>query len=141
MIWKQQATLEGLQTGISHCMPGFLGIEFLEIGTDFLLAKMPVDERTTQPFGILHGGASAVLSESLGSIAASLCVEDVSKKTVVGVEINANHLRSAKQGEWVYGKVSPLKVGRKLQVWQTEVTNEVGKLICVSRLTVAVIER
>lgn len=141
MIWKQEATLDGLQTSISHCMPGYLGITFLEIGADFIRAKMPVDERTTQPFGILHGGASAVLSESLGSIAASLCLDDPSKKTVVGIEINANHLRSARQGEWVYGKASPLKVGRKIQVWQTEVTNEAGKLVCVSRLTVAVVER
>ncbi len=121
-------------------MPGFLGIEVIEVGPDFLLAKMPVDERTTQPFGILHGGASVVLSESLGSIASTLCV-DLGQYSIVGIEVNANHLRSVPHGNWVYGRVTPIKVGRRLQVWNTEITNEEGKLVCTSRLTVAVIEK
>lgn len=116
-----------------------LGIEFLEIGDDWVTARMPVDHRTHQPFGILHGGASVVLAESLGSIASLLCLKDPEKQRAVGVEINANHIRSVKEG-WVYGKVTPLHIGRTTQVWDIKITNEAGKLVCVSRLTCAVIE-
>lgn len=141
MIWKHEATLEGLQLSSAQCMPSHVGIEYTEIGADYILAKMPVDERTTQPFGILHGGASVVLAETLGSVAGTLCLDDPQTQTIVGVEINANHLRPAKKGEWVYGKVTPIKIGRTMQVWHTEITNDQGKKICVSRLTVAVIKR
>ncbi len=140
MIWKTNTTVEIVNQSSSHCMPGFLGIEITEIGADFLLAKMPVDERTTQPFGILHGGASVVLSESLGSVASTLCI-DLAKNAIVGVEVNANHLRPVPKGKWVYARVSPIKIGRRLHVWNTEITNEEGKLVCTSRLTVAVIEQ
>lgn len=115
-----------------------LGIEFLEIGDDYVTARMPVDHRTHQPFGILHGGASVVLAESLGSVASLLCLEDPEKQRAVGVEINANHIRSVREG-WVYGKVTPLHIGRSTQVWDIKITNEEGKLVCVSRLTCAVI--
>lgn len=118
-------------------MADFLDIEIVEMGDDFITAKMPVDERTIQPFGLLHGGASCVLAETLGSIAGTFCV-DISKQMVVGIEINANHIRSAKKGEFVYGTVKPIHVGASTQVWAIEIFNEQKKLICVSRLTCAV---
>ena len=104
-IWKQQATLEFLNAFGPNTLSGHLGIEFTEIGDDFLIAKMPVDSRTVQPFGILHGGASVVLAETLGSVASTLCIADLTKQTAVGLEINANHLRSVRSG-FVYGKVT-----------------------------------
>ena len=118
-----------------------LGIEYVEMGDDFITAKMPVDHRTVQPFRILHGGASVALAETLGSVAAILCLEPDSKKQVVGVEINANHLSSAREGTWVYGTVKPIRVGRTMQVWNIEIKDEKGKLVCISRLTIAVVER
>ena len=118
-----------------------LGIEYVEMGDDFITAKMPVDHRTVQPFRILHGGASVALAETLGSVAAILCLEPDSKKQVVGVEINANHLSSAREGTWVYGTVKPIRVGRTMQVWNIEIKDEQGKLVCISRLTIAVVER
>jgi 1,4-dihydroxy-2-naphthoyl-CoA hydrolase len=100
---------------------------------------MPVDHRTKQPFGLLHGGASVVLAETLGSFAASISV-DMEKYQCVGLEINANHIRSVKEG-YVYGKATPLHVGRQTQVWEIRITNEAGQLVCVSRITIAVLER
>ncbi|MCB0598485.1 MAG: hotdog fold thioesterase [Lewinellaceae bacterium] len=140
MAWKQPFTLEelnrtGLKTMVSH-----LGIEFTRIGDDYLEARMPVDHRTVQPMGLLHGGASCVLAETMGSVASFLCIEDPAKETAVGVEINANHLRPATKGH-VTGKVSPLRVGRKLHVWNIEIKDEVERLICVSRITIAVVPR
>lgn len=117
----------------------YLGIEILEAGPDFLAGRMPVDHRTHQPMGLLHGGASVVLAESLASMGAALQV-DLTKKACVGLEINANHLRSVKEG-WVYGKATPIHVGRSTQVWETKITNEAGELLCISRMTVAVIDR
>ena len=99
---------------------------------------MPVDARTHQPAGLLHGGASVALAETLGSVAGVLCLEDVSKQQIVGLEINANHMRGVRSG-FVYGRVSALHVGRTTQVWEIKITNEEGKLVCVSRLTVSVI--
>lgn len=131
-------TLEFLGTLNPNTINSQLGIEFTEIGEDFITARMPVDQRTHQPFGILHGGASVVLAESLGSIASLLCLNDPNKQQAVGVEINANHIRSVKAG-WVYGRVTPLHVGRTTHVWDIKITNEENKLVCVSRLTVAVI--
>ena len=116
-----------------------LGIEFTEVGEDFIVAKMPVDDRTKQPMGLLHGGASVVLAETLGSVAASLVV-DSKKYACVGLEINANHIRAAREG-YVYGKTTPLHIGRSTHVWQIQITNEAGKLICTSRITMAVIEK
>jgi len=115
-----------------------LGIEFIEKGDDYLVARMPVDHRTKQPFGLLHGGASVALAETLGSIASVLCLDDPAKEKAVGLEINANHVRSVTEG-WVYGKVSPIHIGRRTHLWDIQITNEEGKLVCISRLTVAIV--
>ena len=116
-----------------------LGIEITDFGPDYFCGKMPVDHRTVQPYGLLHGGASAVLAESLGSIAGGMKVNR-DTQTVVGVEINCNHLRSARDG-WVYGKATPVKIGRKIHVWNIEIKNEDDKLVAISRLTLAVIKK
>ena len=114
-----------------------LGIEITDFGPEYFCGKMPVDHRTVQPYGLLHGGASVVLAESLGSIAGGMQVNR-DTQTVVGVEINCNHLRSARDG-WVYGKATPLKIGRKIQVWNIEIKNDDGKMVAFSRLTLSVI--
>lgn len=134
---KPHYTIESLNELGRNSMGEHLGIEFTEIGTDYLVAKMPVDQRTKQPFGLLHGGANCVLAETLGSVGSRCCI-DTEKYTVVGVEINANHLRSAREG-YVFGKATLLHGGRKIHVWDIRITNEQDKLMCVSRLTVAVI--
>jgi 1,4-dihydroxy-2-naphthoyl-CoA hydrolase len=141
MIWKTQPTIEGINTIGKDSMGGYLDIEFTEVGDDYMVAKMPVDHRTVQPFRILHGGASVVLAETLGSIASVLCITDMAKYQAVGVEINANHLSSAREGTVVYGTVRPIRVGRTMHVWNIEIKDERGKLVCVSRLTVAIVER
>lgn len=115
-----------------------LGIEFTEVGDGYLVARMPVDGRTHQPFGILHGGASVVLAESLGSTASWMLLDDPTQQRAVGLEINANHLRSVREG-WVYGRCTPIHTGRTTHVWDVRITDEHGKLVCVSRLTVAII--
>jgi 1,4-dihydroxy-2-naphthoyl-CoA hydrolase len=116
-----------------------LGIEYVEIGDDFLKARMPVDARTRQPAGLLHGGASAALAETLGSIAAGMCV-DRETRTIVGLEINANHIRPVTDG-WVTGVATPIHVGNTTQLWDIRICNEQEKLVCVSRLTVANIDK
>lgn len=136
MIWKTQPTPEiQAKIGTKH-IGTHLGIEFVAFGDDYLKAKMPVDERTRQPFGLLHGGASCVLAESLGSMAGAFCVE-WGKQYVVGLEINANHIRSVKEG-WVIGTARPVHLGRSTQVWDIRIETEDGKLACISRLTLAV---
>lgn len=133
-------SLELLNTITQMGMSSFLGIEFTEIGTDYLIAKMPVNERTTQPMGILHGGASVVLAESIGSIASNFYINASKKgKYCVGQSINANHIRPANEG-FVYAKCSPLHLGKTSHVWNIEIKNEAQKLICQSRLTMAVIK-
>jgi 1,4-dihydroxy-2-naphthoyl-CoA hydrolase len=141
MIWKTTPTLEGLNTISKNSMGEYLGIEFTEVGADFMTAKMPVDHRTVQPFRILHGGASVVLAETLGSIASVLCISDMSKQQAVGIEINANHLSSAREGTVVYGTARPIRIGRTMHVWNIEIKDAHGKLVCISRLTVAIVER
>ncbi len=136
-IWKTRATIEQLAEKSRHTLVEHLGIEFLEIGDSYLTARMPVDYRTVQPAGILHGGASAALAETLGSIAASLCV-DGDTKSVVGLEINANHVRPVKGG-WVTGVTAPIHIGKTTHIWEVKIYDEREKLVCVSRLTVAVI--
>lgn len=116
-----------------------LGIEITESGPDFLCGKMPVDHRTHQPMGLLHGGASVALAETLASIGAALQV-DLTKKACVGLEINANHVRGVREG-WVYGRATALHIGKRTQVWETKITNETGDLVCISRMTVAVIDK
>ena len=134
-----QHTIESLNELGRNTMGEHLGILFTEIGTDYLCGKMPVDHRTKQPFGLLHGGASCVLAETLGSVGSVICI-DTEKYAAVGVEINANHLRSAREG-FVYGKATLLHGGRKLHVCDIKITSEDGKLMCVSRLTVAIIPK
>lgn len=132
-------TLDQLQTMSNNTLANHLGIEYTEIGIDYIVARMPVDSRTHQPFGVLHGGASVVLAETLGSIASFLCIKDPTKQAAVGLEINANHVRSVKSG-YVYGKVTPIHTGRTTQVWDIRITNEENKLVCISRLTVAIVD-
>jgi 1,4-dihydroxy-2-naphthoyl-CoA hydrolase len=115
-----------------------LGIEFIDVQPDFIKAKMPVDSRTKQPYGLLHGGASVVLAETLGSIAASLAVADPTSQRGVGVEINANHMKSVKEG-FVIGTCTALKIGKTLHVYDIKIHDESGNLVCVSRLTVAIL--
>jgi len=138
-IWRENFTLEELNRSSKHTMMEHLGIEYSEIGEDYIKARMPVDHRTKQPAGLLHGGASVALAESLGSVASFLCINP-QKYDCVGVEINANHLRSVRQG-FVEGTVRPLRLGRRIQVWEIKIRNEQKSLVCVSRLTMAVIEK
>lgn len=116
-----------------------IGIEFTAIGPDYLEAKMPVDSKTHQPYGLLHGGASVALAETLGSMAAACCV-DTSRQLCVGLEINANHIRSARSG-YVKGVTKPVHIGKKTQVWEIRITNEKEELVCISRITVAVLDK
>jgi 1,4-dihydroxy-2-naphthoyl-CoA hydrolase len=116
-----------------------IGIEVTEIGDDYLKGKMPVDERTVQTYGILHGGASAALAETLGSIAGMMTL-DHKKEFCVGLEINANHIRSVRSG-YVYGTARPLHIGSKTQVWEIRIENESGQLTCISRLTLAILAK
>lgn len=139
MIWKNSPTIDGLNNLSTHTINEVLGIEFTEIGEDFIEARMPVDQRTKQPMGLLHGGASVVLAETLGSVASTLLIEDLTRQTAVGVEINANHLRAVKSG-YVYGRVSPIKTGRRTHIWQIKLHDESGKLSCISRLTCMIID-
>lgn len=136
--WKNRTTVEQLRERSGNTLIEHLGIEILEIGNDYLKARMPVDHRTKQPAGLLHGGASVALAETLGSIAAGLCV-DMEKKGIVGVEINANHIRAVHDG-WVTGVTRPIHIGRATQIWEIKIYNQEEKLVCISRLTVANID-
>ncbi|MEZ5044896.1 MAG: hotdog fold thioesterase [Saprospiraceae bacterium] len=140
MIWKQTPNLAVLNQTSQNTLVDQLGIEFSEVGDDYLIAKMPVDHRTVQPMRLLHGGASAALAETVGSTASVLCIEDVSQQSVVGVELNINHLNGAKEGQgFVHAKATPVKVGRSIHVWQIDIKDDHDRLISVSRLTIAVI--
>ena len=136
---KNISTLERVKEWNKNTMVEHLGIEVTEVGEGYLAGKMPVDFRTHQPMGLLHGGASVVLAETLASIGAALQV-DLTQKACVGLEINANHIRGVAEG-WVYGKATVLHNGRSTQVWETKITNESGDLVCISRMTVAVIDK
>ncbi len=138
-IWFTHATPAALDAISVRTMTQHIGIEFLEIGDDYLAARMPVDARTVQPAGILHGGASAALAETLGSVAGTLCL-DPRHKMVVGLEINANHVRPARSG-FVTGVARPLHLGQRTQIWDIRLTNEQDQLVCVARLTLAVLDR
>lgn len=138
MIWNKEYSIEELNQR-SVYLADLVGITYTEIGDDYLKATMPVDERTKQPAGILHGGASVVLAESMGSIASNLIV-DPEKLMGVGLEINANHLRPVSSGI-VTGVCKPIHIGNKTHVWDIKLFNEAGKMTCVSRLTVAIIPR
>lgn len=135
-IWKKSISVEELAhihvgTTVEH-----LGIEFLEVGPDFIRARVPVDNRTKQPYGLLHGGVSVVLAETLGSCGAAYSAPEGHR--AVGLDINANHLKGATSG-WVTGITRPVHIGRTTQVWQIDMTNDAGELTCVSRITMAVL--
>lgn len=140
IIWFKDYTTDYLEGLRNANMGQHIGITFAEIGPDFLKARMPVDYRTTQPFGIMHGGASCVLSETLGSVAGWMTI-DPDKFRAVGLELNINHIRAVTQGS-VIGTCTPLHTGRRTQVWQTDITEEAtGKRVAISRLTLAIIEQ
>ncbi|WP_109077076.1 hotdog fold thioesterase [Aggregatibacter kilianii] len=134
-IWKKHLTLQQLNDFCKNCAVEHLGIEFIAQGDDWLEARMPVDHRTTQPMGLLHGGISAALAETIASTAGFCCVAE--NQAVVGLEINANHLRAVRQGD-VYAKTTPIRLGKNVQVWQIDIRDEQDKLCCVSRLTLSV---
>lgn len=138
-IWHTPFTPEEVNHLGENCANSHLGIELLEVGDDFLRGRMPVDERTRQPAGVLHGGVSVAFAETLGSWAAAHVV-DRSRYHCVGQEINANHVRAVASG-WVYGVARPLHLGRSSHVWDIRISNEDGKLVCVSRITVAVLAK
>jgi 1,4-dihydroxy-2-naphthoyl-CoA hydrolase len=140
MIWfNKNLSIADLSPLNEGTMAKHIGIEFTEVGPGFLKARMPVDHRTIQPYGLLHGGASCVLAETIGSIAAAMVV-DRSKFACVGLEINANHIRGIKQG-FVTGIASPLHIGKSTHVWDIKIYDEKEKLVCISRLTVAILEK
>lgn len=136
---NQTISLELLNKNSANSMGAYLGIEVTEVGKDYICGKMPVDNRTKQPFGLLHGGASVVLAESLGSLGANLAV-DMNESYCVGLEINANHVRSVRDG-YVFGKATILHAGKNTQIWDIRITDKDDKLVCVSRLTMAVLKK
>lgn len=139
-IFTRKLTTDALNARSANTMVSHLGIEFAGMGDDYLEARMPVDHRTKQPLGLLHGGASVALAETLGSMAAACCI-DTDTHFVVGLEINANHLRTAKEG-YVVGRATPLHIGKKTHVWEIRIVNESGgELVCVSRITIAILEK
>ncbi|MEL6868413.1 MAG: hotdog fold thioesterase [Pseudomonadota bacterium] len=141
MIWFNDAkpTIDALNQLSANTLLTHLDIRFTEIGDDFITATMPVDDRTRQPYGILHGGATVVLAESLGSTAAACCV-DLTKKRVVGLDINANHLRSVPNGH-VTATTTPIHIGRSTHVWSITQVDDAGRNVAISRLTMAVIDQ
>ena len=137
-IWfKKDMVLADLGSLGKGTMSEHLGIEWIELGEDYVSGRMPVDHRTIQPYGLLHGGASCVLAETLGSVGSALVVDPLKHKCV-GIEINANHIRSARNG-FVYGTARPVHIGRQTHVWEIRIVDEREKLVCISRLTVAVV--
>lgn len=140
MIWKVRPTLEALNDMCANTICEQLGIEFTEVHDDYLVASMPVDNRTHQPMGILHGGASVVLAETLGSVASFLCLEDAMKSSAVGLNVTADHLRPISKG-MVKGTVRPIKVGNKIHLWSIEILNEKDQPICIAKLSVMIIPR
>ncbi|MDQ3842733.1 MAG: hotdog fold thioesterase [Bacteroidota bacterium] len=138
-IWYKAYTLEEVQQRGKGTMVEHIGISITEVGDDFLRDTMPVDHRTIQPLGLLHGGASMALAETLGSIAANLIV-DPEKRYCVGLDINGNHIRSVREG-YVTGTASPIHLGSSTHVWSILIKNEKDQLICISRLTMAVLDK
>jgi 1,4-dihydroxy-2-naphthoyl-CoA hydrolase len=138
-IWRSLQSLDDLNSKHRDTLIGNLGILFTEIGEDFVRGTMPVDKRTVQPYALLHGGASVALAETLGSMGAAMCV-DSAEFQVVGQEINANHVRAARSG-LVTGTARPVHIGGRTHVWSIEIVNDAQKLVCISRITMAVIKR
>ena len=135
-LWKKPTTLALITASSANTAVSHLGIEFTEVGDDFLRARVPVDERTRQPFGLLHGGVSVVLAETLGSVGAYHASPE--GWLAVGLDINANHLRAVKTG-WVTGTARPVHIGKTTQVWQIDMVNDAGETTCVSRITMAIL--
>lgn len=135
-IWKQPISLEALTASSVNTAVSHLGIEFIEVGDDFIRARVPVDHRTVQPYGLLHGGVSVVLAETLGSCGAAFAAP-LGHRTV-GLDINANHLKGTTSG-WVTGITRPVHIGRSTQVWAIELRNDAGELTCVARITMAML--
>jgi 1,4-dihydroxy-2-naphthoyl-CoA hydrolase len=135
-IWKKPISVAELTALSDNTAVSHLGIEFLEVGDDFIRARVPVDARTRQPYGLLHGGVSVVLAETLGSLGAAYTSPEGHR--AVGLDINANHIKGATSG-WVTGTARPVHIGRTTQVWQIDLHNEAGELTCVSRITMAVL--
>ncbi len=138
-IFRSAIRIDELNKLSANNMVANLGIVFTEVGEDFIEAKMPVDHRTTQPFGLLHGGASVALAETLGSVAAMCCL-DQANQFCVGLEINANHIKSMREG-FVVGRVMPIHVGKKTHVWEIKIRDEKGSVVCVSRITMAILDK
>lgn len=138
-IWKSPQTLQELQERAQNTMGYYLEMEFIEIGDNFLKMKMPVTSKTKQPMGLLHGGASAALAETIGSVCAIMVI-DTSKESIVGLELNINHIRAMKDGD-VYAICKPFHIGRTTHVWNIEISNESQQLVSVARLTTMVIKR
>ena len=136
---SKKNTLEQIEAFQKNTMTDQLGIKITDYGNNYICGKMPVDHRTKQPYGLLHGGASVAFAETLGSIGAGMQI-DYNNQSVVGVEINASHLKSIKKG-WVYGRAQPLRVGKTIQVWDINITDKDDNLICASRLTLAIIKK
>lgn len=139
-LWRADVTLEALRMACRGTMVEWIGIELSELGDDFLSGTMPVDQRTCQPMRMLHGGASVALAETLASLAANSVVDD-SRAMCVGQEINANHVRRAAQNTTVAGISRPFHIGASSQVWGIEINNDRGQLVCVARITMAVVRR
>ncbi len=137
-IWKQDFSIEGLNAISENTLAAHLKIRFTEFGDNYIIAEMPVNAQTVQPMRILHGGASVVLAETLGSIASYMCIEDLTTYQAVGLDINANHLRSVPENSKVWGRVTPIHIGRSTHVWEIKLTDKDNKAICISRLTVMV---
>lgn len=137
-IWKQEFSLDGLRTMSANTLVEFFDIKFVEVGDDYLVAEMPVTNKNVQPMRILHGGASVALAETVGSVASVLCLDDMMSYQAVGLDINANHLRSVPEGGKVRAKATAIHLGRKTHIWNIDITNEEGALVCVSRLTMMV---
>ena len=137
-VFRDGIDLDAVRASAAGTLVEHLGIQLIELGDDFLRGTMPVDHRTKQPYGLLHGGASVALAETLGSIAGNLAVRDPSKHMVVGLEINANHLAAVTSGV-VTGTARPLHVGRSTQVWEIRIEDAMGRMNCVSRITLAVV--
>ncbi len=138
MIWKQDFNLEGMNKLRANTLLETLGIEFTDFGPDYITGTMPVDDRTVQPMRLLHGGATAALAETLGSFASLLAMDDIENYQSVGTELNISHLRAATSGK-VTGTARPIRIGRRIHVWEIRIENEAGKLVSISRLTVNVI--
>ena len=138
-IWKAKPDLDMVQKMSAKSMGGHIGMQIIEIGEDFVRGTLPIDRRTVQPWGRLHGGASVVLAEELGSTAANLCI-DPDEAFAVGLDINANHLRGVTSGT-VTGTARPIHIGRTTQVWEIRIEDDKGQLACISRLTMAVVSK